>query len=497
MGISKNLNEILQKANTGGRQVGERKIGADGITREWSDRGNGKFNWVRVKTKTASTKPSGVKRASLLSDPDVVAKLKTNLENSSVDKLVGIASGSKNNAKLRLMAFAELESRGEDVSEIDMDNGRLGAIKTAMGKNKNTPTYEEDDVLYVDVDLDEEDKELDWQNTDQLKMKLKLPSQDKKMTKKHRILLDDYIHKLKIQQPNYRPPADEIFDLNRTYAYFLDEGAPFMIVSGGAGVGKTWNFKAVAKEYAGLKAFDPETDKPGDDDYDWVEAGEAGTVPQLLAILKEHNGKIIVFDDADKVLKEEDTLNILKKATNPSGVRMIGKESSNKNTSVPVFEFTGQILFLTNMSQYELTKDENMNAVYSRAIKKDIYFTKREQLSFMSRLRQDFEFTAPKRLADKDLDKDERNEVFKLISDNIDSIDPGKFNSRLMMEVIAKKRAIDKSNAKFDSDPIMSATFFGNKIDWKTEARDLLIKGGLSEKDKLERIQKAKDLLTL
>lgn len=492
------MSENIKKAKT--RQVGETKVGSDGVTRVWTDLGGGKFDWRRAKSSKNSTNVSGTKKASMLSSADAIKKLKTTLENSSVEKLRQYASKKENNSRLRLMAFAELESRGEDVSDIDMDNGKLGEMKRAMGKIQDQDD-EEEDILNEnpesDIQADIEDDELDWHNIDAVKQKLGLPTQDKKMTKKQRIQLDDFIHELKTQQPNYRPPVEEIFDLNRTYAYFLEEGAPLMIASGGAGVGKTYNFKLVAEKGLGLKPFDPETDEAGDGDYDYVEAPEAKTVPQLLQILKDHNGKIILFDDADQILKEDETLNILKKATNPSGKRMIGKQSSNKSTNFPTFEFNGQIIFLTNMSQYELTKDENMSAIYSRAIKKDIYFTKKEQLSFMSRLRHSFDFTGVKRLDDKDLDTEERDEVFKLIKDNIDSIDPAKFNSRLMMEVLAKKRAVDKSNEKFDADPVLSQILYGSKRDWQDEVKELLVKGGLSRKDKLEQIEKAKELLKI
>lgn len=496
-GISKDLGDILKKSKAS-RQVGETKVGSDGITRVWTDLGGGKFDWRRVKNGSKTTAPSGTKKVSALSNPETVEKLKKTIENSTEEKLVQWASKKENNPRLRLMAFAELEKRGVDTSDIDMNNGKLGELKNAMGKNSGDSSEHEDFLTdVVDETIDEEDLEEDWHNIDLIKTKLGLPLSDKKMTKKQRIILDDYIHQLKIQQPNYRPPAEEIFDLNKTYAYFLEEGAPLMIASGGAGVGKTHNFKLVAEKGLGLKPFDPETDEPGDNDYDYVEAPEAKSVPQLLQILKDHNGKIILFDDADQILKEDETLNILKKATNPSGKRMIGKQSSNKSTNFPTFEFTGQIIFLTNMSQYELTKDENMSAIYSRAIKKDIYFTKKEQLSFMSRLRHQFDFTGVKRLSDSEMDKEERDDVFKLISDNIDSIDPAKFNSRLMMEVLAKKRAIDKVNEKFEKDPILSSMLYGDKSDWKEEVKELLVKGGLSRKDKLEQIEKAKQLLKL
>lgn len=484
------LKGVLKKA----RQVGDTKTGADGVTRVWTDLGNGKFDWRRMKKTAAGASASGTAKASRLNDPERVAKLKAFLTNTSDDKLKIFAEKEGNAPKLRLMAVAELEKRGVDVSDINLDNGKLGALKSAFGVDED-----HDDTVDMTVDLDFTDDDLDedWQNIDAIKNKLGMPLNDKKMTKKQRIELDDYIHQLKISQPKYKPPVDEIFDLNRTYAYFLESGLPLMIGSGGAGVGKSYNFHLVAEKGIGLRAFDPDEDENGDGDYDYVEAPEAGSVPQLLQILKDHNGKIILFDDADSILKENETLNILKKATASSGKRIVGKQSSNKATNFPPFEFTGQIVFLTNMSQYELTKDENLNAIYSRAVKKDIYFTKKEQLSFINRLRHKFDFTGISRLPDKKEDEAERDEVYQLIEDNINSIDPAKFNSRLMMEVLAKKRTVDSANKKYDDDPVLAQMLYGPKSNWQDEIQDLLIKGGLSKKDRLEEIEKAKKLLTL
>ena len=66
-----------------------------------------------------------------------------------------------------------------------------------------------------------------------------------------------------------------------------------------------------------------------------------------------------------------------------------------------------------------------------------------------------------------------------------------------MMEVLAKKRAVDKSNEKFDADPVLSQILYGSKRDWQDEVKELLVKGGLSRKDKLEQIEKAKELLKI
>lgn len=71
--LSSQLGEILEKS----RQVGEKKVGADGITREWIDRGNGTFGWRRVRgEKKGESKTDMSKRPSTVPPNEVHKQLK-------------------------------------------------------------------------------------------------------------------------------------------------------------------------------------------------------------------------------------------------------------------------------------------------------------------------------------------------------------------------------------------------------------------------------------
>jgi DNA replication protein DnaC len=172
---------------------------------------------------------------------------------------------------------------------------------------------------------DEED--VDWKDPEFIKKKFGF-SDWSKATKKQRIEYDNYVTEQKAKDPNYMTPEEEIWDLNSIYAQFLKTDSPLMIASGGAGVGKTYNLHLVAKAL-NKKPFDPDTDTPGDSDYDYVEAPEITSAPQLASLLKEHNGKTIVFDDTDNLLKTPETFGLLKKATASSGKRLVGKKWKN------------------------------------------------------------------------------------------------------------------------------------------------------------------------
>lgn len=462
------MDKNIQKA----RQVGETKVGKDGITRVWTQLSSGKFDWRKVKSTGSSNKDS--KPGSGSDDEEQtpttkVGKLQAHLKKTTNDKLVSFATNPNNDPSLRQMAYDELKERGEDVSGIDLNTGKMKQAKEMFGDGDGKkPPAAPTNSKNSDTE-DEEGK--NWQDIDNIKKKF-----NNGKTKKDRIEMDDYIHNLKINDPDYQPPEKEVTVLNKTYAQFLKGGSPLMIASGGAGVGKSYNFHAVAK-YMGKKPFDPETDQPGDGDYDYFEAPEVDSVPQFAKLLQEHNGKTIVFDDSDMVIKNPDIRGLFKKATASSGKRIVGKKSTNKASNVDPFEFTGQILLITNMNQDDFTKDEHMNAIYSRAIKKDIQFTKREKLHFVDKLKHQMNFTGVPRLDDKQEDIKERDAVFKILADNIDSIDPQKFNTRTFKEAIETKRSIDNANKMIQDDPVMGKMLFGDEEDWEKEVEKFIVKG--------------------
>jgi len=386
------------------RQVGDTKVGKDGKTRYWTLLSSGKFDWRKGKPKAkAGSDGDGDGKA---------AKLKKHLKTTDDASLKKYAKGDQNDPTLRQFAYNELEDRGVDVSDIDLNTGKTKKMQDMFGGGKPAPTATDDDLDSDGdgiSDADEDDMKTDWRNEAYMKKKF-----GGLKTKKQRIAADTYIHSKKTKEDGYKTALEEIHSLNKAYAQLLKTDSPLMIASGGAGVGKSYNLHAVAK-MMGKKPFDGEVDEPGDGDYDYVEAPEIKSDTQLVMLLQEHNGKTIVFDDSDNVLRQMDTMGIMKKATASSGKRIIGKKSANKSADVPPFEFTGKILFLTNMGQEELTKNEHMSAIYSRALKKDINFTKKEKLGLIEKLKHRMEFTGIERLSDKQDDIKEREEVFDII----------------------------------------------------------------------------------
>jgi hypothetical protein len=150
---------------------------------------------------------------------------------------------------------------------------------------------------------------------------------------------------------------------------------PSLVITGMAGMGKTHIVKETLKNM-GLK-----------ESTDFVHFKGRATAAGLFITLYENSDAVIVLDDCDSVFKDDDAVNILKAALDSYDTRRISYISSKPlkdsyDQAVPRhFEFTGKIIFISNINQSKL--DE---AVKSRSFVSDIsmnttqMFTRMEQL---------------------------------------------------------------------------------------------------------------------
>lgn len=425
---------------------------------------------------------------------------------TSDDNLLKVANNKNGNAQMRMIAYKQLESRGFDMSKVDT-SGTLGQLMkmTQGAKSSTTSQGSEDDTVSVaaegaSVDIDD-DVDEGGDDGDQITEKWYLNKNDDRVkkrfnlkTKEGRIKYDQFVYKEKKKEPDYKNPVEVIQDLNEQYLEFLDNPEQrFMISAGGAGIGKSYGFNKIA-ELLNMKPFE-EGDQPGDDDYDIFEAPDVNSGKQLLGILKAHNGKIIVFDDNDKVLRRADCASVMKKATATTGKRIVGDPDDIKSN----FEFTGRIMIMTNKDLNSLAENEDTKAIISRAMMvSEIYLTVPEQIEVMKSRYQDYEFKQAPRLDDEAEDKKERDEIMKLIEDNQKNIDPAQFTTRTFQEILINKRKVDNANEKRNN-PAFAAMIGSKQKDWKKVALDVLTKacdfddfGGSVVSDEL---QKAEDLL--
>ena len=159
---------------------------------------------------------------------------------------------------------------------------------------------------------------------------------------------------------------------------------PSLVITGGAGMGKTHIVKSTLEEM-GLK-----------ESYDFVHFKGRATAAGLFVTLYENNDKIIVLDDCDSVFRDDDAVNILKGALDSYDTRKISYISTKLlkdefGGEVPRhFEFTGRIIFISNISQSKL--DE---AIRSRSFVSDVDLTTEQMFERIEQLIPKMESRVP------------------------------------------------------------------------------------------------------
>lgn len=497
--------ETIEKAVS--RQVGDTHPNGKWV---WTEYKPGKFDWRPIKgkkaqqsgdgsssggeddtTKKTPSKPSASQIAGAKAKagkPMNSQQLLVWAQKTSDDNLLKVANSKNGNAQMRKIAYDALEQRGFDMSQVDT-SGTLAHLMKMTGKGSaaaSTSGDDDEDVVAdtnddatVDID-DDSDGGTDgnkitekWyldRNDDRVKKMFNLK------TKEGRIKYDQFVYKMKKKEKDYKNPVEVVQDLNEQYLEFLDNDEQrFMISAGGAGIGKSYGFNKMA-ELLNMKPFE-EGDSPGDGDYDIFEAPDVNSGKQLLNILKAHNGKIIVFDDNDKVLKRADCASVMKKATATTGRRVVGDPDDVKQN----FEFTGRIIIMTNKDLAQLSESEDTKAIISRAMMvSEIYMTVPETIEVMESRYQDYEFPSAPRLDDEGEDKKERDEIMNLIKKNQKNIDPSQFTTRTFQEILTNKRKVDKANEK-RANPAFAALIGSKNKDWKEVAMGVLTKAAMND----------------
>jgi hypothetical protein len=126
-----------------------------------------------------------------------------------------------------------------------------------------------------------------------------------------------------------------------------------LIITGRGGLGKTYTVEQTLKQL-GLTPCD-EDGQNGD----YISIGGCSTPKGLYDTLYEHNGSLIVFDDCDEVLTTKKIRDIFKGALDSKDKRIINwvvSEKSKSKDNSNRFEFTGRIIFISNLSYEEIDK---------------------------------------------------------------------------------------------------------------------------------------------
>jgi hypothetical protein len=173
-----------------------------------------------------------------------------------------------------------------------------------------------------------------------------------------------------LDKVEYADP-DTIFDDVDAYVdMVVNKIQPSLIICGAPGIGKTYGITKRIKD-SGLKSIEP-IPIPDDDediedqdivlnaetDGDWVHIKGASTAFGLYMSLFKYKNKLIVYDDCDSIFDDKNAVNLLKGALDSSDKRIISwvsKTTTSKKAEVPQrFEFTGRIIFISNLNAKDL-----------------------------------------------------------------------------------------------------------------------------------------------
>ena len=159
---------------------------------------------------------------------------------------------------------------------------------------------------------------------------------------------------------------------------------PSLVITGSAGTGKTFLVKDTLTKM-GLTESN-----------EFVHFKGRATAAGLFVTLYDNCDKIIVLDDCDSVFKDPDAVNMLKAALDSYDTRNISYITSKPlkdqfGTHLPrSFEFTGKIIFISNLDQSTL--DE---AIRSRSFVSDISMTTEQMFMRIEGLMEKMEDKIP------------------------------------------------------------------------------------------------------
>lgn len=182
----------------------------------------------------------------------------------------------------------------------------------------------------------------------------------------------------------------QLEDLERLLKLTVNGASNAIFVAGRGGVGKT---HTVEKVLASLG----KRDGAG-----YFKNTGSASAAGMYSLLFKYRNDIILFDDSDDALKDQESRNILKAATDTKKIRKLVWNKMGKNIVDPdemsademiaqgllprFFDFTGRIIFISNLKLDKLDPD---GALRTRAFLIDIDPTEAEIYDFMDRIVSD------------------------------------------------------------------------------------------------------------
>jgi hypothetical protein len=178
----------------------------------------------------------------------------------------------------------------------------------------------------------------------------------------------------------------QLEDLENLIKMTISGASNALFIAGRGGIGKTHTTEKVLSD-AGLK-----------DGAGYFKNTGTASAAGLYTLLFQYRDEIILFDDSDDALKDTESRNLIKAATDTKPVRKMVWNKMGKNVVDPdsydgtdddmidegkiprYFEFTGKVIFISNLSLDKLDPD---GAIRTRAFIIDINPTDVEVYDFM------------------------------------------------------------------------------------------------------------------
>tara|TARA_B100001093_G_scaffold144719_1_gene137364 strand:+ start:6437 stop:7990 length:1554 start_codon:yes stop_codon:yes gene_type:complete len=180
----------------------------------------------------------------------------------------------------------------------------------------------------------------------------------------------------------------QLEDLENLLKLTVNGAANAIFIAGRGGVGKTHTTEKVLADM-GLR-----------DGSGYFKNTGSTTAAGMYSLLFRYKNDIILFDDSDDAFKDQESRNLLKAATDTKKIRKLVWNKMGKNVVDPeeditdeemldqnliprYFEFTGKIIFITNLKMQKLDPD---GALRTRAYIIDIDPTEAEIYDFMDQI---------------------------------------------------------------------------------------------------------------
>jgi hypothetical protein len=241
----------------------------------------------------------------------------------------------------------------------------------------------------------------------------------------------------------------QLEDLENLIKLTVSGASNALFVAGRGGIGKTFT---VEKTLASMGMSDG-------NGY-FKNTGTASAVG-IYALLFRYKNEIILFDDSDDALKDQQSRNIIKAATDTKKIRKLVWNKMGSNVVDPDgfdgsddelidagkiprhFEFTGKIMFISNLKMDKLDPD---GAIRTRAFLIDIDPTEMEIYDFMEKIVDKIPLDGTLHL-----DSETRKEVVQLIRNGSSQQTP---NLRVLNRALNMKAGAIKAGVEIGGDQL-------------------------------------------